>query len=71
MATVVTWEPIQGLWYVKTDGGEGEIRSFEDKASAIQSACDMEKDKDEPDCVLVYKKNGSGIADNIPISKDD
>ena len=41
MATVVVWKIPEEKWMV--DNHEGEERLFDDKDSAIRSACDMEK----------------------------
>lgn len=67
MATTVCWETSTESWIV--DNQEGDERFFDDKVDAINCAYDLEQNKDEPDCVLVYKKNGSGISENIPVSK--
>ena len=69
MASVVVWETSHEQWMA--DNKEGETHFFDDKAAAIQSACSMERNKDKPKNVFVFKKDGSGMADNIPVSKDD
>ena len=66
MATTVAWEINREQWMV--DNQAGDHRFFDDKGEAIQSAIAMERKKNRPDKVLVYKKDGKGIADNIPVS---
>ena len=41
MASVVVWKLPEEKWMA--DNHEGEERLFDDKDSAIRSACDMEK----------------------------
>lgn len=67
MASVVVWILPKKQWMA--DNHEGEQHLFDNERAAIQSACDIEANKDEPDCVLVYKKNGSGMKSKIPVSK--
>lgn len=70
MATTVAWH-VSDRWMV--DNQEGDERYFDndDRGAAIQCAIDLKKMKDSPKCVLVYNKNGKGIALNIPVKKDD
>ena len=51
------------------DNHEGVQHLFDSEADAIQSAKDMEMNKSNPDKVLVFKKDGSGMKSNIPIKK--
>lgn len=69
MSSVVVWETSSKKWM--SDNHEGETHFFDSEDSAIQSACDMEKNKEKPDRVLVFKKNGSGISINIPVRKEN
>lgn len=68
MATVVVWKIPEEKWMV--DNHEGVQHLFDSEADAIQSAKDMERKKSNPDKVLVYKKDGSGMKSNIPIKKN-
>lgn len=68
MATVVVWKLPEEKWMV--DNHEGVQHLFDSEADAIQSAKDMERKKSNPDKVLVYKKDGSGMKSNIPIKKN-
>ena len=65
MATTVAWH-VSDRWMV--DNQAGTERYFDDKGAAIQCAIDLERQKRSPDRVLVYKKDGKGIADNIPVN---
>lgn len=65
MSSVVVWSVPYEQW--EADNHEGEQHHFDDQQEAIQSACAMERNKDNPTNVLVYTKNGSGIALNIPV----
>lgn len=67
MASVVVWKIPENQWMA--DNKEGEQHLFDSESAAIQSACDMESNKDNPDCVLVYKKNGCGMKDKLTVSK--
>lgn len=65
MATTVAWH-VSDRWLVNNQ--EGDERFFDDKGAAIQCSIDLERMKAKPDCVLVYKKDGRGIADKIPVN---
>ena len=67
MATVVVWKIPEEKWMV--DNHEGVQHLFDSEADAIHSAKDMERNKPNPDKVLVFKKDGSGMKSNIPIKK--
>lgn len=67
MATVVVWKIPEEKWMV--DNHEGVQRLFDSEADAIHSAKDMERNKPNPDKVLVFKKDGAGMKSNIPIKK--
>ena len=68
MATVVVWKIPEEKWMA--DNHEGVQHLFDSEADAIQSAKDMERKKSNPDKVLVFKKDGSGMKSNIPIKKN-
>ena len=71
MSSVVVWKVPENVWMA--DNGEGEEHLFgsgdADKARAIQSAVDMERSKPNPEYVLVYRRNGPGFTDKIPVHK--
>ena len=69
MASVVVWKLPENQWMA--DNKEGEQYLFDSEIATTQSACDMESNKDNPDCVFVYKKNGSGMKSKIPVSKTE
>ena len=66
MASTVKWviAPVN-QWM--SDNLEGEQHYFDNEALAIQSACDMEKNKPNPEYVLVYRRDGPGIKSKIPV----
>ncbi|MBR6144543.1 MAG: hypothetical protein IKQ23_09685 [Treponema sp.] len=71
MASTVAWYTPNGEVVNKwmADNCQGEQHLFNSKEAAIQSACDMERSKPNPDRVLIYKENGGGFADIIYIKK--
>ncbi|MBR6296650.1 MAG: hypothetical protein IKR40_09285 [Treponema sp.] len=63
--SVVVWKVPENMWMA--DNQEGEQHLFGSEAAAIQSAVDMEKNKPNPEYVLVYKKDGKGFKSKIPV----